>query len=290
VLVTGATGFTGSRIVRILVERGHDVRCFVLPECRTTPLDGLPVSIARGDLARPDGLLAALDGVEALLSVASLGFGHGPGVVEACEREGVRRAVFFSTTAIFASLPTASKGVRLAAEEAIRDSALDWTILRPTMIYGAPGDRNVERLLSYFARHRIFPMAGWGTGLVQPVLVDDLAAAAVAALMEPRAVRRVYSLPGREPVEFRALVREAARAVGRRALLVPLPPIVLLALVRVHEALWARPRIKAEQILRLAEDKDFEWEAARRDLGYDPVGVREGLALEARRLGIGGGA
>ena len=93
-------------------------------------------------------------GCDALVNLASLGFGHAPGIVRAAVRSGLDRAVFVSTTAVTTTLPARSKTVRLAAEDEIRSSDLSWTILRPTMIYGAAGDRNLSRLLVLLARLR----------------------------------------------------------------------------------------------------------------------------------------
>ena len=89
---------------------------------------------------------------DALVNLASLGFGHARGIVRAAVRAGLDRAVFVSTTAVTTTLPARSKAVRLAAEDEIRGSGLSWTILRPTMIYGAAGDRNLSRLLALLAR------------------------------------------------------------------------------------------------------------------------------------------
>ena len=113
----------------------------------------------------------------------------------AAEEAGLRRAVFVSTTSIFTSLDTASKPVRLAAEDTVMTSALDWTIIRPTMIYGTPADRNMARLLRALRRLPVLPLPGGGTGLQQPVHVDDLAGAIVAALDRPATIGRAYDSP-----------------------------------------------------------------------------------------------
>src|SRR6185436_9257337 len=114
---------------------------------------------------------------ETLVYCASMGFGHVPPLVAALESAGVRRAVFVSTTAIYTSLPAPSKAIRLEAERLVQASSLDWTILRPTMIYGTPRDRNVSRLLRYLRRWPVFPVCG--NALWQPVHVKDVAAAVV---------------------------------------------------------------------------------------------------------------
>ena len=141
VLVTGATGFTGSYVVSALLEQGYEVRCFVRPASNTQILAGHHVDWAYGDLADSDSLKQALENCDILANVASIGFGHAPAIVQAAERAGTKRAIFVSTTAIFTKLNASSKSVRLAAEDCIRKSELAYTILRPTMIYGSSRDR-----------------------------------------------------------------------------------------------------------------------------------------------------
>jgi nucleoside-diphosphate-sugar epimerase len=186
--------------------------------------------------------------------------------VGAVETAGVGRAVFFSSTSLFTRLPAASKPIRRAAEDRVRGMEGDWTILRPTMIYGYAGDRNMSRLIRFVARSPVVPLPGGGEALVQPVHVDDLARAAVDALECQRTAKREYNLLHRRPLLLNMPLRPMARAAG----------------------LWHRlgfpPRLSAEQVLRLAEDKAFSLEDARRDWGYAPRGWRQGLASEVWSL------
>ena len=129
-----------------------------------------------------------------------MGFGHIPPLLERLAASTVRRAVFVSTTSIFTALPAPSRHVRLDAEAAVTASSLDWTILRPTMIYGSARDRNISRLLRFLHRWPIFPLCG--DALWQPVHVEDLADAVVAALDTPATIGRTYNLPGASPLPF----------------------------------------------------------------------------------------
>ncbi len=286
VLVAGATGFTGRRVVAALRDAGHTVRCFVRPGSDRRPLERLGAEQALGDLADAGSLHAALVGVEAFVCVASLGFGHAPGIVATAAASTVGRVVFFSTAAVLTTLPAPSKRVRLAAEESIRESSLDYVVLRPTMIYGEAGDRNVERLLAAASRFPVLPVVGGGRRLVQPVLVDDVASAAAAAVASARASRRRYVLAGARPLPFREFVAGAQQAVGRAVRIVDIPAPIARALVRVYGAVVARPALRVEQVERLLEDKDFDTADARRDLGFAPMDPVAGLHLEASRLGL----
>jgi uncharacterized protein YbjT (DUF2867 family) len=283
VALTGATGFTGRRVVAELLRRGHEVRALVrpAPARRDLPADLVRVE---GDLADAHALANLLREADAFVHVASLGFGHADAVVGALESAGVRRAIFFSSTSLFTRLPAASKSVRQAAEDRVRRMAGDWTILRPTMIYGDAGDRNLSRLIRFVARSPVVPLPGGGQALLQPVHVEDLGRAAVDALASATTACREYDLPGADPAPLRQLIDHVARELGRRPLVVTLPIRPMATLAGAWSRLGLPPRISAEQVLRLAEDKAFSYESARHDWGYSPRGWREGLTAEVRLL------
>lgn len=267
VLVTGGSGFLGRYVIERLVDRGHEVVALARSADAAARVDALGASAIPGDLDDPASVDAAFHAAEAgaLANVASLGFGHAPTIVSAAEDAGLRRAVFVSTTAIFTALNAGSKTVRVAAEETIQASALDWTIIRPTMIYGDPGDRNIARLLRLLRKTPIVPLPGDGHRLQQPVHAGDVADAIVAAVEREQAIGRAYDVAGPEPISFREVVEQSAEAVGRNPRLVSIPLGPVMAAVRVYERIAPRPRIKAEQLDRLQEDKAFEISAAKED-------------------------
>lgn len=285
--VTGGSGFLGGFVLREAASRGYRVVALARSERAAAAVASLGAEPVRGDLTEPQALarLFAAAGCDVLLNLASLGFGQGPGIVIAAERAGMRRTVFVSTTAVMTSLPAPTKPVRLAAERSISESALAWTIVRPTMIYGAAGDRNLSRLLAVLRRAPLFPVPG-GTHLQQPVHVADVADAVLAAAERSATIGNRYDIAGPEPMTFSALLRESAAAVASRARFVPVPLAPVLAAARGYELVSKRPRIKTEQLRRLAEDKAFPIGAAIRDLGYGPRSFAEGIRAEARALGL----
>jgi uncharacterized protein YbjT (DUF2867 family) len=297
-LVTGGSGFLGGYVLAEAGRRGH--ACVAL--ARTA--DAARIVAARGatplagDLDEAGTLAGvfARAGCDALVNLASLGFGHAPAIVAAANRAGLERAVYVSTTAVTTALPAPSKRVRLAAEKEIRASGQAWTILRPTMIYGAQGDRNLCRLLALLARAGraplvgglplLLPVPGGGQRLQQPVHVADLADAVLAAVERPPTAGACYDVPGPEPLPFAELLRAAAAAVGGRVRLVPVPLSPVIALTQGYERIARRPKIRAEQWRRLAEDKAFSTTAAARDLGYAPRSFAAGIRAEAAALGL----
>jgi uncharacterized protein YbjT (DUF2867 family) len=285
VALTGATGFTGRRVARLLIERGHDVRALVRPPLeRAAAIVPSVCEVRAGDMADAVALDALLAGCDAFVHFASLGFGHAEGITRALERAGTQRAVFCSSTSLFTKLPARSKTERMKAEDLIRRLSLSWTLVRPTMIYGDEGDRNLSRLIRFLAHAPLVPLPGGGRALVQPVHVDDLALAAVDALESPRSAKREYNLSGAAPVPLRDVVRFVLTELGRRVPVVPLPIAPMALAVGLWELTRLPPRLTKEQVLRLAEDKAFAHEDARADWGYAPRGYLEGLRTEIARL------
>ncbi len=197
---------------------------------------------------------------------------------------GCGAAIFVSTTSIYTNLPSPSRTTRLAAEELVVASSLDWTIVRPTMIYGRPDDRNMARLLGLLRRTPALPLPGGGRGLQQPVHVDDLARAITAALDRPATIGRAYDLAGPTAHTLRQIVVDAGAAVGREPVVVPVPLRPTIAAARLYERASKRPRISSEQIARLAEDKAVDIDRARADLDFDPREFAEGIRAEAHMM------
>jgi uncharacterized protein YbjT (DUF2867 family) len=291
-LVTGGSGFLGGYVLDEAARRGHEAVALARSEAAATAVarhGGQPLIGDFDDPARLAGAFAAAR-CELLVNLASLGSGHAPAIVTATKAASIGRAVFVSTTAVTTTLPARSKQVRLAAEREIRGSGLQWTILRPTMIYGAPGDRNLSRLLTLLPRVPLFPVPGGGRHLQQPVHVADVADAVLNAVQRAGGAGHCYDVAGPEPLSFTELLRVCARAVGSRARFVPVPLAPLVAAARCYEAVSARPRIRAEQVQRLAEDKAFAIDDAVRDLGYAPRSFADGILAEVRALGLATGA
>ena len=282
VLVTGGTGLLGGALLGLLLAEGHEVRCLVRAESlRTLRLDRLRIELVYGDAGDAQALSRALSGVDALLHVA--GIEYAPQVVEAIRRAKVGRLVVVGSTSAHSAYEFRSSP-KLRMEERVRESGLDYTIVRPSMIYGSELDKNMHRLLRFLDRSPVFPMFGSGENLWQPVYHEDCARGVYEALVRPQAIGEDYDLPGAEPLTYLELIRTAASALGRK------PRIVRLPLEPVRRSLVTAERlrlplpIKSEQVLRIREDKAYPYDKAKKDLDYAPRSFREGIALEVTRL------
>jgi nucleoside-diphosphate-sugar epimerase len=118
------------------------------------------------------------------------------------------------------------------------------------------------------------------------VHVADLAGAVLTAVERPHTAGRRYNVAGPEPLTFAELLTTAAATVGCRVRVVPVPLTPVIAATRGYERISTRPKIRAEQWQRLAEDKAFPIDAAARDLGYVPRSFAAGIREEAEALGL----
>lgn len=284
VLVTGATGFTGGFVCQQLLERGIPFDCLVRPSSQTEKLKNLNLKVVEGDLDDLESLRRIFPSYKALINVASIGFGAAPNIVTACQASGIKRAIFVSTTALFTKINAKSKAVRQAAEEMIRTSELDYTILRPTMIYGTPGDRNMIRLLRLIQRSPIIPVPGSGTSLQQPVHVEDVAWAICAALDNPKTYRREYNISGGQVLSYNEVVQIASQALDKKPILWHIPVNQFIGLIQLGKSLGLKMPVSSEQILRLNEDKVFDHKAAKADFNYSPRSFAQGITQEVALL------
>jgi nucleoside-diphosphate-sugar epimerase len=280
IAVSGANGFTGRFVCCELQRRRLPFIALLRPGSNATWMEARQISVRFADLNEPAQLAAQLVGCRALLNVASIGFGGAPSVLEACQAAGIRRAVFVSTTAIFTQLHASSKTIRQAAEAAITASPLDTTIVRPTMIYGTPGDRNMIRLVRWLNRWPLLPVFGDGRSLQQPVHVADVAWAVVQALETPATIGRQFNISGAKPLTYNDVVDLTAQSLGRHVQRLHIPAEPVVAFLKVTERLGIDLPIKAEQILRLNENKAFPHSEAAAAFGYAPMAFRQGIQQE----------
>jgi nucleoside-diphosphate-sugar epimerase len=286
VLVTGATGFTGSYVLPMLLEQGFRLRCLLRPASEKKKYLAGQVEWVYGDLDNLSSLIEAMKDVEILVNLASIGFGHAPNIVHAALISGVKRALFISTTAIFTTLNAPSKAIRLSAEDMIKSSGLQYTILRPTMIYGSSQDRNMSRLIRYLSKSPVIPVFGEGKYLQQPVYVGDVAKAVVDCISTEKTFRRCYNIPGAQAITYNEIIETICQLLRHSVVKIHLPARPFISFFHLFEKFGLRFPIRREQILRLNEHKVFDFDEASKDFYYSPCSFEQGVSLELKEMGL----
>jgi uncharacterized protein YbjT (DUF2867 family) len=242
-LLTGATGLVGSSLLRRLLAEGTPVRCLVR-DPRRLGAQRVRVQIALGDLTDPPSFRNALRGVDTVVHLAASIRDQPRGSIEelngiatwrmvaAAERAGVRRFVFFSALGASTHHRTRFFRAKALAEQAVRESHLDYTIFSPSIVY-APGDPWLT-LLERLALLPAMPVSGSGRALYQPIWAEDVADCVIAALRaeEPR---NQFELVGPETLSHNDIVRLVLRSLNRRRPLVHVPTPIVSRVLRLLE-------------------------------------------------------
>jgi uncharacterized protein YbjT (DUF2867 family) len=255
VLVTGATGFVGGHVVKELIAAGHGVRALVRPDSARGS-SHLPekVELARADVLAPDlekflqGAQAVIHLVGIIRPVPSRGVTfervHAEAtqnVVRAMRAAKIKRLVHMSALGAGPGSGTGYFRTKWQAEQAVRGSALDWTIIKPSVIYG-PGDEFINMLAKQVRLLPAVPVIGDGRYRLQPIFVKDVARGFVGALARPETTGKVFEAGGPAPMTYNELLDEIARALGRgKAVKLHFPLGLMTPVIRALQGLQSFP-------------------------------------------------
>jgi uncharacterized protein YbjT (DUF2867 family) len=239
-VVTGAFGFTGSRIAERLLDVGHDVRTISRRAPGTHSLAD-QVAVQSYSYAEPDELRRQFSGVDTLYITYWMRFPHRGVTFEpivenvrrllrAASKAGIRRLVYISVSNAAPDASTAYFRAKAEAEDAVRAAGVDYAIIRPTLLYGEH-DILINNMAWSLRRLPLFGIPGDGRYRVQPVYVDDVADLAVE-LGQSRGTAEMDAA-GPEILTFNELVGMVRRAVGSRSLLLHMPAGAVLGATRL---------------------------------------------------------
>jgi len=247
-LLTGATGLVGSAVLRRLVAEGDQVRCLVRNP-RRLGAQRVRVQIALGDLTDPPSFRNALRGVQTVVHLAASIRDQPRGsieelngiatwrMVEAAERSGVERFVFFSALGASTHQRARCFRAKALAEQAVRDSRLHSTVFAPSIVY-APGDPWLT-LLERLALLPLMPVSGRGRAVYEPIWAEDVADCVIASLRAQNGQpHERFELAGPQRLSYNDIVRIALSSMRRDRPLLHVPTAILSRSLRLLEAVW----------------------------------------------------
>ena len=245
IAIIGGTGFVGSYLVDALLDAGHEPHVLVRSGSEGKLHRADECKVRMGDLDTPDAIDALVADCEAVIynvgilrefpskgiTFEALQYRGAETVAEAAKRAGIRRILLMSANGID-SAETPYQTTKLRAEAMIRESGLDYTIFRPSVIFGDPrGTMEFATQLYQDMVRMPLPAVGFHTGLspaggevlMSPVHVRDVADAFVNALADESTVGKCFVLGGPEVVSWPEMLRRIASAVGKKKLILPMP-------------------------------------------------------------------
>jgi len=290
IFVTGGTGFVGSEVIRHLVGADHRVVALVRPGSEEKLFNADQVTMHHGDVMEPTTLVEGIRGCDAVIHLVGiirefpdkgitferLHVGATKNVLEAAGAAGVKRYLHMSSNGTRADGQTLYHKTKWRAEEAVRASTLDWTIFRPSVIFG-PGGDFVEMLADLVRKLPIVPVIGDGRYRMQPVAVGQVAQTYLKALMLDRTRKQIYHLGGGESYSYNEILDLIGMALGKEEVSKAHQPLALVKpMIKLMEHFEKFP-ITMEQLTMMLEGNECDQRPWAETFGIEPISFGEGV-------------
>jgi len=290
VFVTGGTGFVGREIVKQLVADGHRVRALVRPGSEDKLQKHENVASHEGDVTDAASLVGAVEECEAVIHLVGIireFYGRGvtfkkmhvtatANILEACAEQGVRRYLHMSSNGTRQDGITAYHRTKWQAEEMVRNSDLEWTIFRPSLIFG-PGSEFVKMLAELIRRVPVVPVIGDGQYRMQPVAVEQVARSFVRALGMPETIGKTYQQGGGKNYTYDEILDLTAGAMGKGPVSkIHQPLFMIKPMIKMLQGFEQFP-ITEDQLKMLIEGNVCDPGAWAEAFDLEPVSYADGI-------------
>jgi NADH dehydrogenase len=288
-LITGVGGYIGQALAARALRAGWLVRGTARrPEAARRALPAA-VEVLGSDIRDSNALRRAFEGADAVAHLAAISYERGQetfeavhvggtqAVLDAMALAGVGRLLYMSALGTRPAAPSRFHQSRWSAEQAVRGSGLDWTIMRPSLVFG-PGDYFVSLHLRLLRRLPALPIIGDGRQLLQPIALDDLALACVRACERPITYGQTYDAVGPLRLRLAALLDLIMELVGVRRPKLHLPLVLAHIGAPLLERQGNPPPLTRDQLLLLQEDNIGDPGPLSRDLDLQLAPPRAALA------------
>ncbi|HVM25864.1 MAG TPA: complex I NDUFA9 subunit family protein [Candidatus Limnocylindrales bacterium] len=282
VAVIGATGFVGRHVVARLAESGHQVVA-ISRQGRHRTEWSRTVEARAADVTTGAGLGEALAAVDAAVHLVAIpreskgrtfdqvNVGGTRRTVEAAAEAGVRRFVHLSALGVVADPNLDYLYSKWRGEQIVRESPLDWVVLRPSLLFGAgDGFFSLVRTTLKWWSPGVVAVPGDGSARFQPLAVDDLAHAVERAVVDDDRAGSVYEIGGPDWVTYREIVDEVMRVTGMRRLKLGMPIPLISALTTVTDRVLPIFPVSHDQIASLQRPNYTERDAFEKAFGFSP--------------------
>ena len=317
VLVTGATGYTGTVLVKKLLDAGLNVRAVARESSDLAPFKGLPITWIRGEVYSEQAIHAAMQNVHYVFHVAAA-FRQAKSteedyrnvhvkstqliVAEACKIPQFKRLIHVSTMGVHGHIEnppgdenspfSPEDGYQLTKAEAelwLRDfgaaNDFPYTIIRPCAIYG-PGEKRLLKIYR-MATHKLFPILGKGKCWYHLVHVEDLTNAMIISATAEGALGEAFLIGSSEPIQLEDMVSIISREYNHTVRIVRLPiaPFFLMADIceMICRPFKIEPPLYRRRVAFYSKDRNYTTKKMRDVLGYSPLYDNEKGIVESAR-------
>lgn len=296
ILITGATGFIGQHLVARLVAQGERPRCLVRDvDKAATILPADKVELVQGATTRPETLENAVRGIDTIVHAAFMtadrkqsegnhyeetNVGGTSNLILAAKAAGVKRIVEISGLGTKPDKPGSYMQGRYLSEKMLIESGLDWTIIRPSVLFGK-GAPFIKGLVDLIQTAPVVPLIGGGKTLFQPIAVDDVVTVILKVLADPeRTNRKIFTIGGPEYYSFSQVFDVLLKATHKSRPKVYAPKPLVGIGAAVMEAVMPKPPLTTAAMALFSFNNTTDLDSVERDFGFKPQSFKTSLETQ----------
>ena len=296
VLVTGATGYIGRHLVARLVAQEERPRCLVRNISRAANI--LPagkIEFVKGDTTSPATLETAVQGIDTIVHTAFITADHKQSagnqyeatnvqgtanLIKEAKKAGVKRIIVLSGLGTRPDQPGSYMQGRYRAEQMVKESGLDWTIIQPSVLFGRDAPF-IKGLTDLIRTSPVVPLIGGGKVMFQPIYVEDVVTVILNVLHEPERTKdKTYTIGGPAYYSFTQIIDALLHAMHKRRIKAPAPTPLVGVGAAVMEAVLPKPPLTKAAMTLFTFDNTTDLHSVERDFGFTPVSFTTYLAQQ----------
>lgn len=290
ILITGGTGFLGRNLIEELSRDNYKIKLLVRKDENLDNLKKYKLNFVYGDITDKESLVRACKDIDMVIHMAGLinqrnsykdqydvhvnGIKY---IVEACKKNHIKRIISISSMAAKNKYLDNYGKTKLQGEHILKRSNLDYTILRPSVLYG----KNSNSFLNLVGQMNMFPLflpiVGDGRYKLSPVYVKDVVYAIISCVKNKKTVKNEYDLMGPYKISFNEFVRIIKEEFKIKKINVHVPYFICYTLAFFAESFMKYPVLTKQNIMNTKEGTPGDISKARKDFGYEPIGFKEGI-------------
>ncbi len=296
ILVTGATGYIGRHLVARLVAQEERPRCLVRNiSGAANTLPAGKIEFVKGDTTSPAPLETAVQGIDTIVHAAFITADHKQSagnqydatnvqgtanLIKEAKKAGVKRIIVLSGLGTRPDQPGSYMQGRYLAEQIVKESGLDWTIIQPSVLFGKNAPF-IKGLTALIRTSPVVPLIGGGKVMFQPIYVEDVVTVILNVLHEPERTKdKTYTIGGPAYYSFTQIIDALLHAMHKRRIKAPAPIPLVGVGAAVMEAVLPKPPLTKAAMTLFTFDNTTDLHSVERDFGFTPVSFTTYLAQQ----------
>lgn len=299
ILITGAGGFLGRELLTRLCSDGSfksQIRCLIKRKEQEEYFSRYHVEVIVGDIRSEDVLSKALEGVYTVVHLAAkiktlydsdyyeVNLEGTKKLIQKCREQNAKRIIFMSTTQAREEFNTAYGKSKRLAEDVIRQSGLEWVIVRPVIFYGKSDDKDLMQLVNFIKLWPIVPIFGNGEYKLQPLHVEDLVEAVIRLIKQKDIKDITFEIGGGSVVTMNEFVDLVCKSLNLKRLKIHLPISLCKLFFKIQACISSKPLMNPGMFKYITYDKVCDNSWVQKYLNLYPMdlssGIRKTLLLD----------